>query len=53
MTLKFYINLIKIILTSALLGPSTAIDRPPPPEPLVLMVKWLGSPLTPLLRPGP
>lgn len=40
-------------LTSALLGPSTAMESPPAPAPLVEMVKRAGSPVTPATNPGP
>lgn len=33
-------------LTSALLGPSTAIERPPAPAPFVEIVNNAGSPVT-------
>lgn len=39
--------------TSALLGPSTAIESPPAPAPFVEIVKSAGSPVTPVTNPGP
>lgn len=38
---------------SALLGPSTAKERPPAPAPFVDIMKFPGSPQTPYTKPGP
>lgn len=36
-----------------MLGPSTAMESPPAPAPLVEMVKRAGSPVTPATNPDP